>query len=65
MRIRTPCPRLGETDSAAFETERPVFVKRSLRASTDPVSVVSEDIFWGTYNEFEFEVEDVDLDYES
>jgi hypothetical protein len=51
----------GEADSAEFETEKPAFVDLPLNSS-DVVSVVSGQIPPGTYNEFEFSVEDADLD---
>ena len=51
----------GNADSAAFETDRPAFVDLPLD-STDVVSVVRGQLPPGTYNEFEFSVEDADLD---
>jgi hypothetical protein len=54
----------GEADSAEFETEKPAFVNFPLNSS-DVVSVVNGQIPPGSYNEFEFEVEDADLDDDS
>lgn len=51
----------GETDSTEFESEKPAFVDVPLN-STDVVSVASDRVPPGTYNEFEFEVGDADLD---
>jgi len=51
----------GKADSAEFETEKPAFVDLPLNSS-DVVSVVNNQIPPGTYNEFEFSVEDADLD---
>lgn len=51
----------GEADSAEFETEKPIFVDFPLNSS-DAVSVASDRVPPGTYNEFEFEVGDADLD---
>jgi hypothetical protein len=51
----------GEADSAEFETERPFFLDLPLD-TTEVASVVNDRIPPGTYNEFEFEVEDAELD---
>lgn len=51
----------GDADSAEFETEKPAFVDFPLNSS-DVVSVASDRVPPGTYNEFEFEVGDADLD---
>ena len=51
----------GEADSAEFETDNPAFVDLPLD-STEVVSVVRGQLPAGTYNEFEFSVEDADLD---
>ena len=51
----------GDADSAEFEAEEPAFVDLPLD-STEVVSVVRGQLPQGTYNEFEFSVEDADLD---
>ena len=51
----------GDADSAEFETDNPAFVDLPLD-STEVVSVVRGQLPPGTYNEFEFSVEDADLD---
>jgi len=50
-----------ESDSAEFETERPFFVDLPL-SSADPVPALTDRVPPGRYNEFEFDVEGVDLD---
>ena len=51
----------GEADSTEFATEKPIFVDFPLNSS-NVVSVASDRVPPGTYNEFEFEVGDADLD---
>lgn len=51
----------GDADSAEFETENPFLVDLPLN-STEVVSVANGRVPPGTYNEFEFEVEDAELD---
>jgi len=51
----------GDADSAEFETENPFLVDLPLN-SNEVVSVVNGRVPPGTYNEFEFEVEDAELD---
>lgn len=51
----------GDADSAEFETERPSFLDLPLN-EPDPVQVVTDEVPSGTYEEFQFEVEDVELD---
>lgn len=53
----------GEADSAEFETEKPSFLDLPLD-TTDVAPVAADRIPPGTYNEFEFEIEDVGLDDE-
>jgi len=51
----------GEADSAEFETEKPVFLDLPLDP-TEIAPVAAGNIPPGLYNEFEFEVEDAELD---
>ncbi len=51
----------GDADSAEFETENPFLVDLPLN-SMEVVSVVNGRVPPGAYNEFEFEVEDAELD---
>lgn len=51
----------GEADSAEFETERPSFLDLPLD-TTDVAPMAADRIPPGTYNEFKFKVEDVELD---
>jgi len=51
----------GDADSAEFETERPFFLDLPLD-TTEVASIANDRIPPGTYNEFEFEVEDAELD---
>lgn len=51
----------GDADSAEFETEAPVFLDLPLDTTAVAPAATGE-IPPGTYNEFEFEVEDADLD---
>jgi len=51
----------GDADSAEFETERPVFLDLPLREG-EVSPVAADQVPPGAYTDFEFEIEDIELD---